>query len=168
AGDWELHLRIGADRLKRVDVVPIIQEFMARFDPVGALDQPTFVVLSELFNNALEHGLLELDSSIKEEENGHATYARERERRLAALADGVIFVDIVRTETPVGPKLRVRVKDSGKGFDSNAWHADAQALFRRADRGIRLVEQLCESVEYLDGGSAIEVTRSLPGVLALQ
>jgi CheY-like chemotaxis protein len=168
AGDWELHLRIGADRLKRVEVVPIIQEFMARFDPVGALDQPTFVVLSELFNNALEHGLLELDSSIKEEENGHATYARERERRLAALADGVIFVDIVRTETPVGPKLKVRVKDSGKGFDSNAWHADAQALFRRADRGISLVEQLCESVEYQDGGSAIEVTRSLPGVLALQ
>jgi len=168
AGDWELRLRIGADRLKRVEVVPIIQEFMARFDPVGALDQSTFVVLSELFNNALEHGLLELDSGLKEEENGHAAYARERERRLAALADGVIFVDVVRTETPNGPKLKVRVKDTGKGFDSHAWHVDAQALFRRADRGISLVEKLCESVEYRDGGTEIEVTRALPGMLALQ
>jgi CheY-like chemotaxis protein len=168
AGDWELRLRIGAERLKHVEVIPILQEFMARFDPVGALDQSTFVVLSELFNNALEHGLLELDSRLKEEENGHAAYARERELRLATLADGVIFVDMVRVETPTGPKLRVRVKDSGKGFDSHAWHVDAGALFRRADRGISLVEQLCESVEYRDGGTEIEVTRALPGMLALQ
>ena len=168
AGHWELHLRIGAERLKRVEVAPIIQEFMARFDPVGALDQSTFVVLSELCNNALEHGLLELDSSLKDEPNGQAAYARERERRLAALADGVIFLDIIRTETPTGPKLKVRVKDSGKGFDARAWRLDARALFRRADRGIGLVEQLCETVEYRDGGTEIEVTRALPGVLALQ
>jgi CheY-like chemotaxis protein len=168
AGHWELHLRIGAERLKRVEVAPIIQEFMARFDPVGALDQSTFVVLSELCNNALEHGLLELDSSMKDEPNGLAAYARERERRLAALADGVIFLDIIRTDTPTGPKLKVRVKDSGKGFDSHAWRLDARALFRRADRGIGLVEQLCETVEYRDGGSEIEVTRALPGALALQ
>ena len=91
-----------------------------------------------------------------------------QDRRLAALADGVIFVDVVRTETPNGPKLKVRVKDTGKGFDSHAWRVDAQALFRRADRGISLVEQLCESVEYRDGGTEIEVTRALPGMLALQ
>lgn len=168
AGHWELHLCIGAERLKRVEVAPIIQEFMTRFDPVGALDQSTFVVLSELCNNALEHGLLELDSSMKDEPNGQAAYARERERRLAALADGMIFLDIIRTETPTGPKLKVRVKDSGKGFDSRAWRLDARALFRRADRGIGLVEQLCETVEYRNGGTEIEVTRALPGVLALQ
>ena len=168
AGDWEMRLRIGADRLKRVEVIPILQEFMARFDPVGALDEPTFVVLSELFNNALEHGLLELDSRLKKEENGLAAYARERERRLAALADGVIFVDLARVETPLGAKLRVRVKDSGKGFDSHAWQVDADALFRRTDRGISLVERLCEKVEYRDGGTEIEVTRALPGLVALQ
>jgi CheY-like chemotaxis protein/anti-sigma regulatory factor (Ser/Thr protein kinase) len=168
AGDWELRLRIGAERLKRIDVVPVLQEFMARFDPVGALDRSTFIVLSELFNNALEHGLLELDSRLKKEPNGLQAYARERERRLEALADGVIFVDVVRSETPEGPKLKVRVKDSGKGFDSQAWHVDAEALFRREDRGISLVERLCEKVEYRDGGTEIEVTRALPQMLAVQ
>ena len=167
AGDWEMRLRIGAERLKHVEMIPILQEFMTRFDPAGALDRSTFVVLSELFNNALEHGLLELDSRLKAERNGPQTYARERERRLALLNDGVIFIDIARAETVDGVKLTVRVKDSGKGFDAHAWHVDASALFRRNDRGISLVEQLCESVEYREGGSEIEVTRMLPVALAM-
>ena len=162
-----MRLRIGAERLKHVEVIPILQEFMTRFDPAGALDRSTFVVLSELFNNALEHGLLELDSHLKTEHNGPQTYARERERRLAALVDGVIFIDIARAETVDGVKLTVRVKDSGKGFDADAWHVDASALFRRNDRGISLVEQLCESVEYREGGTEIEVTRMLPVALSM-
>lgn len=167
AGDWELRLRVGAERLKHVEVIPILQEFMGRFDPAGAIDRSTFVVLNELFNNALEHGLLELDSRLKDEVNGQQAYVRERERRLAALSDGVIFVDIARVESADGAKLRVRVKDSGKGFDLDAWHVDANALFRRNDRGISLVEQLCDSVQYRDGGTEIEVTRLLPSSMAL-
>ncbi len=167
AGDWELRLRVGAERLKHVEVIPILQEFMTRFDPVGAQDRSTFVVMSELFNNALEHGLLELDSGLKAEQNGQRSYSRERERRLALLTNGVILVDIARAETVDGVKLTVRVKDSGKGFDADAWHVDASALFRRNDRGISLVEQLCESVEYRENGTEIEVTRMLPVAMAI-
>ncbi|MBL8384932.1 MAG: SpoIIE family protein phosphatase [Burkholderiales bacterium] len=165
SGDWELRLRIGAERLTRVDIIPILQEFMSRLDPAGAIDESTFRVLAELYDNALEHGLLELDSRLKEEANGHVAYARERERRLAQLADGVIHIDVARIETDAGPKMRIRVKDSGKGFDERAWRLDAGALFRRADRGISLVESLCESVEYRNGGSEIEVTRALPAAM---
>ena len=166
SGDWDLHLRIGAERLKQVDMVPILQSFLSRFDPIGALDQSTFVVLAELFNNALDHGLLEMDSRVKREHNGPQAYARERERRLAALRDGVIIVDLARRETVDGAKLRVRVKDSGKGFDLAAWNDDADALFRRTDRGIGLLEKLCESVQYGEGGTEIVVTRALPRMLA--
>ncbi len=148
-------------------MIPILHEFMARFDPAGALDRSTFVVMSELFNNALEHGLVELDSRLKAEQNGQQAYARERERRLATLVDGVILVDIARAETVDGVKLTVRVKDSGKGFDADAWHVDASASFRRNDRGINMVEQLCESVEYRENGTEIEVTRMLPVAMAI-
>ena len=167
SGEWELRLRIGAERLKRIEIIPILQEFMSRFDPVGALDKSTFIVLSELFNNALEHGLLELDSRIKEEDNGTQRYAFERESRLAALVEGAILLDIARLESGDGAKIRVRVKDSGKGFDAQAWHVDADARSCRSDRGVGLVEQLCESVEYRDGGTEVEVLRALPPMMAL-
>lgn len=166
AGDWELRFRIGAERLRHVDVIPILQEFMSRVDPSCAIDKSTFRVLSELFSNALEHGLLELDSSLKDEENGVASYARERDSRLASLADGHIAVDIARVEGPDGARLKLKVKDSGKGFDSQAWHSDASALFRTGEKGIGLIEQLCESVEYRAGGAEIEVTRLLAPLLA--
>lgn len=167
AGDWELRLRVGAERLRHIEVVPILQEFMARFDPAGALDESTFVVLNELFRNALEHGLLDLDSAIKLEANGQAAYARERDMRLKALSDGLIIVDIARTETPEGPKLRVRIKDSGKGFDAHAWQLESRDPARRDDRGINLVEKLCDSVQYREGGTEIEVMRSLPAGLSM-
>ena len=160
-------MRVGAERLKRIEIFPILQEFLSRFDPVGALDKSTFIVMSELFNNALEHGLLELDSRIKEEDNGTQRYALERESRLAALGEGAIVLDIARLESGDGAKIRVRVKDSGKGFDARAWNVDAGAQSRRGDRGVGLVEQLCETVEYRDGGTEVEVLRALPPMTVL-
>ena len=87
--------------------------------------------------------------------------------RLAALVEGAILLDIARLESGDGAKIRVRVKDSGKGFDAQAWHVDADARSCRSDRGVGLVEQLCESVEYRDGGTEVEVLRALPPMMAL-
>ena len=77
------------------------------------------------------------------------------------------MLDIARLESGDGAKIRVRVKDSGKGFDARAWQVDAGARPRRGDRGVGLVEQLCESIEYRDGGAEVEVLRALPPMMAL-
>jgi len=40
------------------------------------------MILSELFNNALDHGILKLDSSLKQHEEGMEKYFDERAKTL--------------------------------------------------------------------------------------
>jgi len=76
------------------------------------------LVVIELMNNALDHGVLRLESSLKAETNGFARYYDERRRRLAELQAGFIEVSI---EVIANSKLCIRVLDSGDGFDYRSY-----------------------------------------------
>ncbi|MFD1691395.1 hypothetical protein ACFSHR_07155 [Azotobacter chroococcum] len=49
-----------------------------------------YTVLAELYSNALEHGVMGLDSSLKRDAQGFAEYYRERRTRLANLYEGYV------------------------------------------------------------------------------
>ncbi|HED18502.1 MAG TPA: hypothetical protein ENI74_03255 [Gammaproteobacteria bacterium] len=115
-----------------------------------------FTVLTELFNNALDHGVLGLDSSLKQDGEGFERYYNERQRRLAALDSGYVHLSVRLVDMNKGGHILIQMEDSGAGFD---WRAE---LFRSADegtysrRGIGLVRQLCESITYREPGNRVE------------
>jgi anti-sigma regulatory factor (Ser/Thr protein kinase) len=112
-------------------------------------------ILSELFNNALEHGLLELDSSIKETDDGFLRYYQLRRERLERLEDGFINIDIQLIKLDNQSVIEIEVKDSGKGICDEA---DASPSIDHAfGRGIDIVRKLCDSIEYSHGGSSVTV-----------
>jgi anti-sigma regulatory factor (Ser/Thr protein kinase) len=111
-----------------------------------------FTVLSELYTNALDHGVLELDSKLKQGPGGFERYFAERTRRLAALTDGQVDL----TLTAQGECLSLRVTDSGRGFAS-AQQAPAAGPRAPFGRGIPLVRALCDEVVYDRRGSTVEV-----------
>jgi hypothetical protein len=86
ASDWRFVLRLGAADLKRLDAVPLILGAIEQFEGVRPFAGRLFLVLSELFNNALDHGLLRLPSSLKAGVEGMDVFLDERTRRLARLA----------------------------------------------------------------------------------
>lgn len=47
-----------------------------------------FTIIKELFVNALDHGLLGLDSNIKNGPDGFSNYVVERQKRLEAMTEG--------------------------------------------------------------------------------
>ena len=53
-----------------------------------------YTVMSELFNNALEHGILRLDSVLKKSSEGFEAYYAERTRLLEALDTGFIHFEL--------------------------------------------------------------------------
>jgi hypothetical protein len=55
--------------------------------------------LAELYSNALEHGLLHLDSVLKNSAQGFAKYYALRHERLNALEEGYIRFDIKHQPT---------------------------------------------------------------------
>ena len=97
-------------------------------------------LVSELLNNSLDHGVLGLDSSLKNQPEGFSLYYQERKKCLAFLEKGWIRVDMEHTPLEKGGRFTVVFEDSGPGFD----YGEALALSPDLDptqfsgRGIKM------------------------------
>ena len=116
-------------------------------------------ILSELYNNALEYGLLKLDSSIKTDESGFIEYYQQRRSKLAQLTDGSIHIHIACRPDTNGGIIYIKVSDSGDGFtEKNLKDPGVKAHY---GRGLILTKELCEKVDFLDQGRSIEASYRL-------
>ena len=89
-----VYWHFGADQLRDPELVSrLVQRIAVACDMRG---DTTFLqlVVVELINNAIDHGVLKLESALKAEANGFTRYYKERERRLADLNSGWIEVSI--------------------------------------------------------------------------
>ena len=112
--------------------------------------------MSELFNNALEHGLLKLESRLKQDSAGFQQYYEKREASLEQLNHGRI---IIRVESlPERNEVLLSVEDSGQGF---MWENKTYLAGTRSSndecygRGIPLINTLCERVWFEKNGSKV-------------
>ena len=154
---WKLALHLGSSELKRTDFLPFVMSWLEQADVSQAQREEIFLIVSELVNNALDHGVLALDSSLKSLPDGFEHYLQARADRLATLSQGFVEVDIERVGDEGCEFLHIRVKDSGRGFDQ-ACITQSQDLTRnqsRAGRGIALVQSLCAALEYRAGGTEV-------------
>lgn len=114
-------------------------------------------MIAELCNNGFEHGVLRLDSDMKATVEGFEQYYQQRTEGLRDIR-GRIGISLRYRPMAGQHCIRIRVRDSGPGFD----HRQIQeALEGRGDkrlwgRGLNLVRQLCEQVRYHGSGNLVE------------
>jgi len=150
-GQWRLAFELHADALRVTDPVPML---LSQLQHVPGLEQHRcvlYTVLSELYSNALEHGVLGLSSRLKDEPGGFEHYLEARERELAILDKGWVSIKAVCARWPAGGQLTIEIEDSGEGFD---WHSQPMELPEAAHgRGLSLVRGLCESLTFEGRGN---------------
>ena len=161
-----LHVRLDAGAVKRSDALSPLLDLLATpalFGPRGVDAQ---VVLTELFTNAVDHGLLRLDSRIKDSPGGFAAYHRLRDERLAALADGFVTVNLCLVSRCGGKAVVITVADTGMGFVPPEQAAPG-CPYAKAGRGLQLVRALAQELDIRDGGTTVEaVLATSPGTTA--
>lgn len=153
---WKVGLRLTASELKEMDVVPMLLGWMdqLRLNP-GHRNQ-IFLIFTELFNNALDHGILRLDSSLKHQPDGFERYFEQRRQRLADLQHGVLEIDLERLRQQGHEILTVHIKDSGDGFEYKLFSGiDIGYSTKPSGRGLALIHTLCSKVEFACNGSEI-------------
>lgn len=157
-GAWQFALTLPMHQIKKLDVVPLLLDIEQQIDKDKEHGGEIFMILSELFNNALEHGLLKLNSGLKQQEDGMEKYFEERAMRLADAETGQIQLHLEKMLNEDGSTfLRIRVKDSGDGFDCQHVGTKIVADTRRYGRGIALLYNLCRKVQFLGNGSEVVV-----------
>lgn len=155
---WRLGLSLQGNQLRLMnqEVVPFLMGALERLSQLSDHRGTVFVVLSELFNNALDHGLLELDSALKESVDGFDRYLALRQQRLAAL-DNTARIDL-EIEMQPGARLCIMVRDSGQGFDHRNVLRQLQNIRNHHGRGLALVMGLGAQLEYLGKGNEARAT----------
>jgi anti-sigma regulatory factor (Ser/Thr protein kinase) len=158
-----LQLRMEADAIAGADPVPAIMQLLSDVAIGVHHRSDVFAIVRELVTNAIDHGLLGLDSELKTTQDGFMEYYRLREARLRSLRGGHITLRIARerTRAPGCDALRIAVADSGPGFDHRKELArtnDPNCLGQGArGRGIGMLRSLCVQLTYHGAGNAAEV-----------
>lgn len=152
---WKLTLDLEKDELRYLDAIPLLTQIVSKIHATAEHHASLYVILSELFNNALEHGLLKLDSSIKQGPDGFEEYLNLRESKLASLSGGSIEIEIEKAIIEGQYGVKIRVADSGEGFDVSKVQSNTLDQIEQAQhgRGIALARSLAHKLEYSQRGN---------------
>lgn len=161
---WSWHLILTDKLLSTVNPIPIIMNQINDIEGAGEHWQSLYTILTELYINALDHGVLKLNSSLKDSAEGFSQYYKERSKCLESLSSKNANQALIRIELSYFPfeqggKMLIKVKDSGLGFDVfNVLKSNSYAQnegIKLSGRGIELVNQLCDTLDYQENGSFV-------------
>ncbi len=171
--DWSLSFELGPSSLQEFNPLPLLQHVLMEVPALRVRGGVIFTVLSELYTNALDHGVMGLSSVVKSTANGFTDYYRRRVEALSALVDGYVRFEFTSRASDSGGYLKIRVRDSGPGFDV----VDPASRARKVDRRISRprLEPAVSTVRFVDvsrrrqrRGSGIPMGWRWPGLIPMR
>lgn len=152
---WRSSYEIRDCSLKQFNPLPMLVRVLMHCPSLNAHIGDLQIVLSELYSNALEHGVLGLDSSLKRSAEGFQQYYEQRAVRLESINGYVRFEFDCDARQPEG-SLTIRVTDSGEGFDfQQDAGPDLDANFGYHGRGLTLLSDLCHKIHHEGVGNTV-------------
>lgn len=155
--DWSASFEFRGETLRHFNPLPFLLQLLLEVQGLRPQGGALFTVLAELYSNALEHGVLGLDSALKSDAEGFAEYYRQRSARLAVLGDGFVRFHLQLLPEGSGGRLVVRVEDSGPGYDGQSILDQQLRSARLCGRGLTLVRQLSERCSWGENGQGVSV-----------
>ena len=159
---WQLSLELENDALQHSNPLPLLVQCVTELQGLQNQRKGIYTVMAELFSNALEHGLLDLDSALKADPGGFEKYYELRTSRLEAMTEGKIRLSLAHDGDQSRRVLSVNVSHNGSGFDPDTVPVEDESLNTGlCGRGIPMVARLCDSLSYEDGGRSAKAILSL-------
>ena len=147
-----IRLRFDVRSLREPDPLAALRILFEATPELVAFAAELYTIACELFSNAVDHGLLRLDSAMKSQPGGFDEYYRRREATLRELTTGSVVVEF---EVPPQTGRRfatIRVSDQGPGIPESALKA-ARDPKARSGRGLQLVTELGGELRIVSPGT---------------
>ena len=149
-GEIHVDMTISGGLIGTSDIIGCLDSIMRHVDMVGDLRQRAFTVFAELISNGLDHGILDLDSKLKNDYAGFAEYLQLKEERLLNISEND-KLGMKLAFNPSSNAITFEITDSGKGFDmQKVATMQDEAL---SGRGLALIDKLCEQVTVFAPGN---------------
>lgn len=153
---WSMRFSLDMQSLRNFDILPFVMQGVNGLQSIPNGRSAVHTILTEIYANALDHGVLKLDSAMKNSPEGYLRFYQEKQARLETMEEGHIQIELTHELKPCGGgKLIIHVVDSGQGFDYNKRNVDMSQNEGYAGRGMELISKLCKEVKFLGKGNAI-------------
>jgi DNA-binding response OmpR family regulator len=155
-------------RSDQLDIPSLIKHLTDRLVALGLAQAANLDTIAMAYHealvNSLDHGNLELDSSLKgdllDDEDPYQALRRER------LANPMFAARGIQVRTSLDPQqFLVEIEDEGKGFDTRkAGPTSHSDLVRQCGRGLPLIQTIMDEVSFNEKGNAIRMVLRRKGV----
>lgn len=154
--EWSLSFVVKPSSFAMFDPLPLLLSVLLEVPGLRNHSGTLYTIISELYSNALEHGVLGLDSSIKDDPEGFEYYYQLRRERAQAIREGYVEIKLAHKTHTEGGSLEIIVSDSGNGFvlAERIKHNDTDYC----GRGLKLVAALCDTLEVRGAGNVVAAT----------
>jgi len=163
-----LRLRLDVEALGQDGPLDDVWTFLRQGIPDEGEAATVFNVTSELFLGALDHGILHLDATLKDQDDGLRRFADLRQHRLSRLReDASVDVQVQLQERGTTRRARVRIEGNGSGY--SWWTAEpvsrlSQPSLGPGERGLALLRSCCSALRIEHDGRLAEAEIDLsPG-----
>jgi DNA-binding response OmpR family regulator len=148
-------------RCEELDIGSLVRHLTDRLVPMGFASPTNVDVICMAFHealvNSLEHGNLELDSSMKSDVFSETDpYTALRLERLSDEHFASRTVDVFMEATP--DRFVVTITDQGPGFDTScAKYAAEDSLHKQTGRGLAMIQMVMDEVTFNECGNRIRL-----------
>jgi len=157
---WHFSAKLEGEELRNSNIVDQLMAVVGGIKGIELHREKVFTIVSELYSNALEHGVLNLDSALKETPDGFERYYALREQRLRQLENHFIDVNIAFRKGDCN-HIVFELTDSGRGFDFSVQVASLGTNVDAFGRGLPLLHNLCSVLEYSNEGRTVKAIYDL-------
>lgn len=155
--EWHCSYEIRDRTLGQFSPLPLLLHICMEVPGLRRRSGEIYTVLSELYTNALEHGILGLPSEWKATADGFGRYYEERERRLNNVDEHFIRFSLTHSMTRDGGRLVIVCEDSGHGFDYHEHRSPKDGGLGYAGRGLMLLHRLAGPLTFRERGNHVEI-----------
>ncbi|PSF06185.1 fused response regulator/phosphatase [Marinobacter fuscus] len=170
ATDWRCVYELREQTLAEFSPLPMLLHICMEVPGLRRKSGEIYTLLSELYNNALEHGVLALSSEWKVSAGGFSRYYQERERRLADTDGHFIRFELSHRPRLGGGCLTIRCEDSGEGFvfaEASDTVSASQPVSGTtySGRGLEILRRMSSHLQVHGAGNCVEIVYEwmLPG-----
>jgi len=153
--EWRLRFELEPDSLRGMNPLPLLLHILMEVPGLRSRSGQLYTLLAELYSNALEHGVLGLDSKLKESAQGFAQYYQQRGQALQDLRAGCVAFDLAYQGNDNGGLLSIGVTDSGDGFDFEALLARPLGQNGYSGRGVALLRKISQRMRFIEPGNQV-------------
>jgi CheY-like chemotaxis protein len=158
--EWRCVYEIRDYTLEIFNPLPLLLHICMEVPGLRRKSGEVYTLLTELYSNALEHGILNLPTEWKQTPEGFERYYRERRQRLLRVNGHFIRFTLHHSLQPSGGRLCIICEDSGTGFgfqDHVGLAERSTTISSYGGRGLLLLKKLSTSLTFHNRGNCVEI-----------